>query len=149
VSKNLAVCPDFIEGQQPQPQPHAPIATSPVAQTEDNVTQFYDDSPTMPNLPNLQHAQIAPPQSPSLVVNPPSISCCTRTHTLTASSSHTHTLSDEPPSARTRSRSQLSSFSPVKSPLIMPQVTFYPLPILEGGRGCRKRTKITSSLSTF
>jgi hypothetical protein len=44
-SKNLAVCPDFIEGQQPHPQPTAPIVTSPVEQTEDNAAQFYDDSP--------------------------------------------------------------------------------------------------------
>jgi hypothetical protein len=139
--KNLAVCPDFIESQQPQPQPTAPIITSPVEQTEDNAAHFYDDSPMMLNLPDLQHAQIAPPQNPSLVVNPPSISRRTRTRTHTASSSHTHTLSDEPPSARTRSRLQLSSFSPVKSPLIMPQVTFYLLPIPEGGEGLQEENE--------
>ncbi len=140
-SKNLAVCPDFIEGQQPQPQPTAHIVTSPVEQTEDNAAQFYDNSPTMLNLPDLQHMQIAPPQNPSLVLNPPSISRRTRTCTRTASSSHTHTLSEEPPSARTRSRSQLSSFSPVKPPLIMPQVTFHPLPIPEGGEGLQEENE--------
>jgi hypothetical protein len=141
VSKNLAVCPDFMEGQQPQPQPTAPIVTSPVAQTEDNVAQFYDDTLTMPNLPDLQHAQITPGQNTLLVVNPPSISRRTRTHTRTASSSHTHTLSDEPPSAHTRSRLHLSSFSPVKLPLIMPQVTFHPLPISEGGEGLQEENE--------
>ncbi len=134
-SKNLANCPDFLDGQQTQPQPTTPLITSPVEQTEDNAEQFYDDAPTMLNLPDLEHAQIAPQQNPSLVVNPPSIARRTRTRTRTASSSHTHTLSDEPPSARTCSRSHLSSFSPVKSPLIMPQVTFHPLPIPEGGEG--------------
>jgi hypothetical protein len=128
-SKNLAVCPDFMAGQQPNTMPAAPIDDNPTPQTNDNAYEFYDNVLTTPNLPNLQHAQIAPPQNPSLVVNPPSIARRTRTRTRTASSSHTHTLSDEPPSARTRSRSQLSSFSPVKPPLIMPQVTFHLLPI--------------------
>ncbi len=146
-SKNLAICPDFMKGQQPEPEPAAPIDDNPTPQTNDDAYQLYDDILTATNLPDLQHAQIAPPQTPSQVVNPPSIA--RRTRTRTALSLHTHTLSDEPPSARTRSRSQLSSSSPVKTPLIMPQVTFHPLPIPEGGRGCRKRTKITSSQSIF
>jgi hypothetical protein len=140
-SKNLAVCPDFMKGQQPEPEPAAPIDDNPTPQTNDDAYQLYDDILTAPNLPNLQHAQIAPPDSPSLVVNPPSIARRTRTRTRTASSTHTHTLSDEPPSARTRSRSQLSSFSPVKPTLIMPQVTFHPLPIPEGGEGLQEENE--------
>ncbi len=130
-----------MEGQQPQPQPTAPTATSPVEQTYDYATQVYNNILTMPNLPDLQHVQIAPPQTPSMVVNHPSISRRTHTRTCTASSLHTHTLSEEPPSAHTRSRSQLSSFSPVKSPLIMPQVTFHPLPIPEGGEGLQEENE--------
>jgi hypothetical protein len=133
-SKNSAICPDFLSGQQPQQPPAEPINTSPVPQTNDEY-QFYDNVLTVPNLPNLQHAQIAPLQDTQPIVNLPA----RRTHTLTrtASLSSSHTLSDEPPSARTRShsRSQLSSFSPVKKPLIMPQVTFSPLSIPKGGEG--------------
>ncbi len=140
-SKNLAVCPDFMEGQQPDTMPAAPIDDNPTPQTNNDVYQFYDNVLTTPDLPDLQHAQIAPPQNPSLVVNPPSIARRTRTRRHTASSLHTHTLSDEPPSARTRSRSHLSSFSPVKSPLIMPQVTFHPLPIPEGREGLQEENE--------
>ncbi len=39
-SKILAVCPDFMEGQQPTTQPAAPIDTSPITQTNENVAQF-------------------------------------------------------------------------------------------------------------
>jgi hypothetical protein len=137
----LAVWPDFIEGQQPQPPSTTPIDTSPIEQTEDNAEQFYDDAPMMLNLPDLQHVQIAPLQNPSLVVNPPSIAHRTCTRTRTASSSHTHTLSEEPPLAHTCSRSHLSSFSPVKSHLIMPQVMFHPLPIPEGGEGLQEENE--------
>jgi hypothetical protein len=52
VSKNLAVCPDFMEGQQPAKQPDAPINTSLVTQTKDNVANFYDNNLTMPTLPD-------------------------------------------------------------------------------------------------
>ena len=126
-----------MKDQQPEPEPAAPIDSNPTPQTNDDAYQLYDDILTTPNLPDLQHAQIAPPASSSLDVNPPSIA--RRTRTRTASSTHTHTLSDEPPSARTRS--QLSSFSPVKPTLIMPQVTFHPLPIPEGGGGVAGRER--------
>jgi hypothetical protein len=128
-----------MKGQQPEQQLAAPIDTSPIAQTNDNIAQIYDNILTMPTLPDLQHAQITPPQNPSLVVNPPLITRRTRRHTT--SSSHTHTLSDEPLSARTRSCLHLSSFSAVKSPLIMPQVTSPPLPILEGGEELQEENK--------
>jgi hypothetical protein len=132
-SKNLAVCPDFMEGQQPAKQPAAPINTSLVTQTKDNVANFYDNILTMPTLPDLQHAQIAQPQNQLLVVNPLSTACRTCTCTCTASLSHTHTNSNELPSARTRLCSHVYSFSPVKLQLIMPQVTLHLLPIPEGG----------------
>ncbi len=72
-SKNLAVCPHFTEGQQPDTTPAAPINANPTPQTNNDAYQFYDNVLTTPDLPDLQHAQIAPPQNPSLVVNPPSI----------------------------------------------------------------------------
>ncbi len=98
VSKNLAVCPDFMENEHPATQLAASIDNTPTTQANDTVTQFYNDILTMPNLPDLQHAQIAPPQNPSLVVNPPSIArrtrtrARTRTHTAASSHTHTHTL---------------------------------------------------------
>jgi hypothetical protein len=82
--KNLAVCPDFMEGQQPDAQPAVPIDTSPIMQTNDTIAQFYDNNLMMPTLPDLQQVQMAPPQNPSLVVNPPSIAHCTCTRTRTA-----------------------------------------------------------------
>jgi hypothetical protein len=152
--KNSAFCLDFIEDQQPATQPPAAIDTSPVMQTNDTVTTFYDNILTMPNLPNLQHTQMAQLQNQLLVINPPSIARHTCTRTCTASLLHTHTHSDKPPSGCTRLLSQLSCFSPLKLQLIMPQVTLHPLPIpkVGGGRGCRMKTKINvmrSSLSTF
>jgi hypothetical protein len=156
-SKNLAVCPDFREVQQPPQMPAAPIdAPTNIVQTNnDTLTDFYDNIPTMPNVPDVQHTQTAPLQSPSLIVNLPAIArhTHTRTHTASLLHTHTHTLSDDPSSAHTCSCSHLSSFSPVKFQLIMHQVMVQLLPILKwGGRGCRMKTKIivmSSSLSTF
>jgi hypothetical protein len=81
-----------MELQQPPQKPAAQTDAPPATQTNDTVTDFYDNIPTMLNLPDLQNAQMAPLQSPSLVVNPPTIPRCTCTRTLTASSLHTHTL---------------------------------------------------------
>jgi hypothetical protein len=41
-----------MEGQQPAKQPDAPINTSLVSQTKDNVANFYDNILTMPTLPD-------------------------------------------------------------------------------------------------
>ncbi len=70
-----------MKGQQPESEPAAPIDDNPQPQTNNDTYQLYDDILTATNLPDLQHAQIAPPQSPSLVVNPPSIARRTRTRT--------------------------------------------------------------------
>jgi len=80
-----------MEGQQPAAQPDAPIDTSPIMQTNETNAKFYEYILMMPTLPDLQHAQMVPPQNPSLVVNPPLIACHTSTRTCTAFSSYTHT----------------------------------------------------------
>jgi hypothetical protein len=45
VLKNLAVCPDFIQVQQPSHQPATQFDAPPVTQTNDTVTNFYDNVP--------------------------------------------------------------------------------------------------------
>ncbi len=138
-SKNLPVCPDFLH-QQPTLQsfpddvhPPLPEDYSPVQRTL---------LPDFRTLDVHQPSFSAPPHAQILVHTPrrKRNSSSSSSQSSFAANSHLN-FDDAPPAMRTRSRSRSISphlTTPAKSKLIIPQVTFQPLPVLQEGEGLEK-----------
>ncbi len=131
-NKNLAVCPDFL-------QPSPPSQTFPDDVNPPPLPEDY--SPVQHALlPNFREVRVS---QPSPVIHPQApITAHTqrRTHISSSSSSlsSSHTrhpaLNDDAPPACSCSNSPPLS-TPAKPKLLMPQVTFQPLPVLQEGEG--------------
>jgi hypothetical protein len=135
-NKNLVVCPDFLQPEPPSQtfpddvNPPVPEDYSPVHRTL--LPNFQEVTARSPSPIAHSHAQI-PVHTP----------CRTRTSSSSSQSFHprplqTTTFDDAPPAMRTRSCSHSSSpalNTTAKQKLLMPQVTFQPLPVLQEGEG--------------
>jgi hypothetical protein len=126
--KNLAVHPDFLPAL-PSPQQWSYDVNPPLPKDYTKIHRTL-----LPTLGELRPTQTSPTINPQMQ-NPAMPPRRTRTSSTSSTASRNLELPDDvPPAMRTHSNASANS-TPVKTHIILPQVMFHPLPVLQEGEG--------------